>query len=258
VAPLRRVCAVLGDPVEHSLSPRLHNAGYAALGLPFVYVAFRVPAGGGAAAVAALRALHLAGANVTMPLKEEVVAAADDRSLEVERLHAANTLVVGADGRVSAHNTDVHGVRSALAGIGLAPRTVLLLGAGGAARAAADALAGCRVYVSARRPPRLASAVVLPWGAPPPEPVDVLINATPVGMDGRGNPASLAQLGSAAAVFDMIYAPEVTPLLAAARAAGKPALGGLPMLVHQAAASFELFTGVPAPLPALEDAARAP
>ena len=252
----RRVCAVLGDPVEHTLSPALHNAGYAALGLPFTYVALRVRKGGGARAVDAIRTLHLAGASVTMPLKAEVAAAADRRTPDVARLGVANTLVVDEDGTVTAHNTDVHGIREATREAGLAPRAVLLLGGGGAAHAAAAAFAGCELYVATREGGRRldAPAHELAWGEPPPVPVDLLVNATPLGMDAKTCAASAAQLASAAAVFDMVYAPAVTPLLAAARAAGKTAVGGLPMLLHQAGAQFELFTGVPAPLEAMRAA----
>ncbi|MGH8999095.1 MAG: shikimate dehydrogenase family protein, partial [Acidimicrobiia bacterium] len=132
-----KVVGVIGDPVRHSLSPAIHNAAFAACGLDWVYVAFPVARGSGGAAVGAAAALGLAGLNVTMPHKEDAASACDDLTADAAALAAVNTVVVGAGGRTLGDSTDGGGFLAALAadGIDVAGRSVLVLGAGGAARA---------------------------------------------------------------------------------------------------------------------------
>jgi shikimate dehydrogenase len=255
-----RVVGVIGDPVTHSLSPTLHNAAFEALGLDWVYVAFPVPRGRGADAVAAVPALGLAGLNVTMPHKEDVAAACHELTADAAALRSVNTVVALPGGGTLGDSTDGPGFLDALAdeAIGVAGRPVLVLGAGGAARAVVLALgrAGAAVTVAARRPDAAeAAAALAPGGAPLPiGAVDpsiyaVVVNATPLGMSGGDAlPVDPASLHGDQAVVDLVYHPADTPLLTAARAQGAKAVNGLGMLLHQAARSFTQWTGQPAPL----------
>jgi len=277
-----RVVGVIGDPVTHSLSPALHNAAFAALGLDWVYVAFPVPRGRGAEAVAAVPALGLAGFNVTMPHKEDVAGACDELTPDAAALRSVNTVVARPDGRTLGDSTDGPGFLDALddEGIAVAGQRVLVLGAGGAGRAVVLALgrAGAAVTVAARRPEAAESAAALAPGArgaplgvvaSPPGPssaagaVDaaafsVMVNATPLGMSG-GDPLPVdpESLHAGQSVIDLVYHPADTPLLTAARARGAVAVNGLGMLLHQAARSFTLWTGEPAPLDAMRTAVTA-
>ena len=281
---------MIGDPVAHSLSPTLHNAAFEARGLDWVYVAFPVPRGRGADAVAAVSALGLAGLNVTMPHKEDVAGACDELSADAAALRSANTVVARPGGRTLGDSTDGPGFLDALAqeSIEVVGRPVLVLGAGGAARAVVLALgrAGAAVTVAARRPEAAESAAALapdahaiPLGAlaagaaPPsasgastsdrsslvrvsdPAAFFLIVNATPLGMSG-GDPLPVdpASLHAGQAVVDLVYHPADTPLLTAARAQGAQAVNGLGMLLHQAARSFTLWTGQPPPLDAMRAA----
>jgi len=261
-----RVVGVIGDPVAHSLSPTLHNAAFEALGLDWVYVAFPVPRGRGADAVVAVRALGLAGFNVTMPHKEDVAGACDELTPDAAALRSVNTVVALPDGRTLGDSTDGPGFLDALAdgSIAVAGQPVLVLGAGGAARAVVLALGrvGADVTVAARRPDAADAAAALapggrtvPFGAVDPAPFAVVVNATPLGMSGGDAlPVDPEALHAGQAVVDLVYHPADTPLLTAARAQGATAVNGLGMLVHQAARSFTLWTGQPAPLDAMRAA----
>ncbi len=268
------VVGVIGWPVRYSLSPEIHNAAFAALGLDWAYVPLPVPPGRLRPAVEGLAAMGFAGANVTIPHKSEAAALCDELSEEAARLTAVNTLVVGEDGRLRGHDTDVGGFDRFLrgeAGCDPAGRTTLLFGAGGAARACGLALARAglaRLLVAVREPRRagplvralggLPTAVeVLPFGEVEglalPDGA-IVVNATPVGASGERLP--LPGIGPGTVVVDLLYRPDPTPLVAAARAAGAEAHGGLGMLLHQAALSFELWTGRRAPLEAMRAAAE--
>jgi len=261
-----RVVGVIGDPVAHSLSPALHNAAFEALGLDWVYVAFPVPRGRAAEAVAAVPALGLAGFNVTMPHKEDVAAACDELTPDAAALRSVNTVVAG---RTRGDSTDGPGFLDALADdeIAVGGKPVLVLGAGGAARAVVLALgrAGAQVTVAARRPDAAESAAalapgarVVALGAADPSGFAVVVNATPLGMSG-GDPLPVdpGALRAGQAVVDLVYHPANTPLLTAARVQGALSVNGLGMLLHQAARSFTLWTGRPAPLDAMRAAATA-
>jgi shikimate dehydrogenase len=265
---------VIGDPVAHSLSPTLHNAAFAALGLDWVYVAFPVPRGRAAEAVAAVPALGLAGFNVTMPHKEDVAGACDELTADAAALRSVNTVVALPDGRTLGDSTDGPGFLDALGdeAVPVAGEPVLVLGAGGAARAVILALgrAGAAVTVAARRPDAAADAAALapgaravPLGALAAGGVDpgefsVVVNATPLGMSGGDAlPVDPGSLHAGQSVVDLVYHPADTPLLTAARAQGASAVNGLGMLLHQAARSFTLWTGEAAPLEAMRAAAAA-
>ena len=261
-----RVVGVIGDPVGHSRSPAMHNAAFDALGLDWVYVAFPVPRGAGGAAVRAAPTLGLAGLNVTMPHKADAAAACDDLAPEAVALGAVNT-VVDAGGTLVGHSTDGDGFLRALDddGVTVAEERVLVLGAGGAARAITHALGrvGAHVTVAARRrdPGRNAAALAPDGVAVGLDEIvvdrfDVIVNATPLGMHGEPAPLDTAQLQPDQFVFDTVY-PADTPLLLEARARGLRTAGGLGMLVHQGALSFSLWTGVTPPLDVMRAAASA-
>jgi shikimate dehydrogenase len=266
-----RVAAVIGTPIRHSLSPALYNAAYDALGLDWLFVAFDVPAGRGAAAVEAVRTLGLVGLSVTMPHKEDAAGACDVLTDDAAALRSVNSVRVTDDGQLAGDSTDGEGFRRALVEAGHDPagRPVLVLGAGGAARAVVLALAraGCDVQVAARRPEAAAAAVALAPGTRAVEwadreaavaSVDVLVQATPIGMGADGaTPVQPGALRPGLVVADLVYHPLETPLLAAARAAGAVAVDGLGMLVHQAALQVEAWSGRDAPLAAMYAAARA-
>jgi shikimate dehydrogenase len=262
-----RVAGIIGDPVAHSRSPAIHNAAFAAVGLDWVFVAFPVPAGGAAAALAGIRDLGIAGLNVTMPHKTDAALACDVLSPTAAALGVVNTVVV-IDGKLLGDSTDGEGLLRSLRDEGVEPGTIraVVLGAGGAARAIVHGLGGCgaTVTVAARRPEAAeAAAALAPGGmavalgavADAISQADVVINATPLGMAGEAPPFDPDVLVGRRLVLDTVYHPVETPLLAAARARSVPAVNGLGMLVHQAAIAFELFTGITPPLDVMRAAA---
>ncbi len=274
-----RVAGVIGDPVEHSLSPVLHNSAFAALGIDWVYVAFRVLRGQGGAAVAAMKVLDIGGLSVTMPHKADVAAAVDRLGPVAGRLGVANTVRWSrnsVDAELVGESTDGAGFIDSLADEGFDPRgrSCVVLGAGGAARAVTLALgsAGARsVTVIGRRPDAARGCADLAGPAGRPiaggdreglrdsvTDADLVVNATPAGMgQDRSVPFDLDPrwLTPGHFVSDLVYAPAVTVLLAASRARGATASNGLGMLIHQAARQVELWTGHPAPLEAMSAAA---
>ena len=229
-----RLVALLGHPVDHSLSPRMQNAAFAARALEWAYVACDVEPDALPAAVAGLRALGFAGANVTIPHKGAVAELCDELGDLSRRSGAVNTLVFREGGRIVGANTDGPAVTAAVEAAGA---HVLVLGRGGAARSAAVALedAGAASV-------RLASRSDGDW---PPEHGDatILVNATPLRDEVPVAPRAGDQ------VVDLAYRSDGRPtaLVEAARTAGCSVVDGLEILVRQGAASFELWTGVPAP-----------
>jgi shikimate dehydrogenase len=265
-----RLAGVIGWPVDHSLSPAIHNAAFAALGMDWVYVPLPVPPPRLAQAIGGLRALGFAGANVTMPHKTETAEIVDACSDDARVLRAVNTIIVGAD-EISGHNTDALGFERFLredAGVDPSGRSALVFGAGGAARACALALARgglASIAVAVREPSRAddlrsvlegsntAVRVVDLDEASRETEADLIVNATPLGVHGEALP--VPPLGPGVAVVDLLYRPSSTPLQSAAREAGCVVFGGLGLLLHQAALSFELWTGQAPPLPAMSAAA---
>jgi shikimate dehydrogenase len=262
-----RVAGVIGDPVRRSLSPLLHNTAFAALGLDWAFAAFPVRAGAGAAALDAMRALRLEGLNVTMPLKGEVADAVDRLAPSAAALRSVNTVLwVGTE--LVGESTDGAGLVAALQadeGFDPAGKRCLVLGSGGAARAVVHALAGAgaaAVVVAARRPEAgaavatLAGAVGTAGTVDAADDVDLVVDATPVGMEGQdpGPPLDASRMGPGQLVVDLVYDPPWTPLLEAARSAGAATANGLGMLLHQAALSFRLWTGEDPPLEAMSAA----
>lgn len=267
------VVGVMGEPVAHSLSPLLHNTAFAALGLDWVSVGFPVPDGDAGRAVEGLRALGLRGVSVTMPHKAAVAAAVDELAPVAARLGAVNCVLRRGD-RLVGDNTDGRGFLEALrrgAGFDPAGRRCLVVGAGGAARAVVLALAeagAADVVVVNRTPGRVAVAAALAGGrgrvGTPADAAgaDLVVEATPAGMGGVAGGAVVAPqvdggaLGAGQVAVDLVYHPPVTPWLAAAAAAGATTLGGLGMLVHQAAVQLAAWTGLEPPVGAMWDAAR--
>lgn len=263
-----RVAAVIGHPVAHSLSPVIHNAAFAALGLDWAFVAFDVAPGEGEAAVAAARTLGLGGLSVTMPHKDAAARAVDRCAPDAAALGAVNCVVPRPDGTLTGENTDGPGFLDALAadlGVSADGRRCVVLGAGGAARAVVLALAGAgatEVVVVNRSTDRAVAAASLAPGVARVGMVEeaggaeLVVNATSVGMDGETSPLPAGTIGSGQIVVDLVYHPAETPLLAEAAAAGAAVANGLGMLVHQAGHAFRHWTGEAAPVAVMAEAVR--
>jgi shikimate dehydrogenase len=259
-----RVVGILGHPVEHSLSPRMHNAAYAALGIDYVYVAFRCEPSDIRTAVRAMRTLGIAGYNVTVPYKQEVVKLVDRLTDTAKAIGAVNTIYRDGD-EVVGDNTDAEGFAVALKTHRAKIRgaRVLVIGAGGSARAVLHALreGGARDVVLANRTVAKAKSLVREFGgvARDLSALDdatllasrtLVVNCTPVGLkgiafldyDAAATPAGCTH-------FDLAYrAGGLTPFLDLAAKAKRPVIDGRHMLVHQGAAAFRRFTGKKAPV----------
>ncbi|MEN8258811.1 MAG: shikimate dehydrogenase [Thermodesulfobacteriota bacterium] len=254
------VHGIMGNPVSHSLSPAMHNAAFAALGANGVYVPF--PVEDVAGAMTGFKALGVRGISVTIPHKQAVIEYLDDIDPLAEKIGAVNTLVLN-DGRVKGYNTDWLGANRALEDeMTLSGASVLLLGAGGSARAIGFGLleAGAQVTIASRTPqPGQALAKVLdcPWHPLldiPQLKADAVVNATSVGM-GKMADMSLVSRDKVAdfpVVMDIVYAPLETRLLKEATKARCRTIDGLKMLLYQGVAQFELWTGEPAPLAVMD------
>lgn len=287
---------LLGDPVHHSLSPAMHNAALAELGLDWVYLALPVPAAELPGAVRALAAMGCRGLNVTIPHKRAAAELAGSLSPLASRLGAVNTLVPRPEGGWWGTNTDVEGfsqpLREALEpGGSWRGKRALVLGCGGSARAVVAALVELElgaIRIAGRRPEALAEGLAdwapwspaiggLAWPAEPAGPgalatelaaADLVVNTTPVGMAAAGDGAAatrcpltaadLEALRPATVVYDLVYTPRPTRLLERAAARGCPVIDGLEMLVGQGAAALRLWSGqAEVPVAAMRRAALA-
>ncbi|MEN8613743.1 shikimate dehydrogenase [Dehalogenimonas sp. THU2] len=265
-----RVIALIGDPVGHSVSPAMHDAAFKALGLNYIYLAFRVPVAGLAQAIEGIRGLGLAGANVTIPHKTAVLPLLDSVNSQANRIGAVNT-IMNQNGRLIGYNTDASGFLAALKGGSFEPegKKAVVLGAGGVARAAVFALgdAGASVAI-VNRTAAAARKLAGETGSSvfemtengfhaALEGVSLVVNATSVGMspDDGSTPLPATFLRPGMTVIDTVYRPRRTRLLAEAEAAGCTVVGGLEMLVEQGALAFELWTGIPAPRQVMRQAA---
>jgi len=258
VAPSTRLAAVLGWPITHSRSPVMLDAAFAATGLDARLVPVGVPPAELPAVVAELRALPMLGASVTMPHKLAVAALCDDLTPAARAIGAVNCLAL-EDGRLVGHNTDAAGFADGLAAAGYARPDghVVLLGAGGAARAVAYGLAGAgAVEVIARRPDAVAWPRALPWTDAQLRAsfarAALVVDCTSAGFAPDTDAAFVAGLPLEALAADAWVATLVyhrrTALLGRAHAAGHATLDGRPMLVHQGAHAFTRWTGLPAPV----------
>lgn len=262
---------LLGSPVEQSLSPLIHNTAFRCLGLPSRYAAQEIAKSQVATSIKHIDGEHIFGANVTIPYKQAVLPYLDGISPVAKRVGAVNTIYF-ANGRKMGHNTDVEGFLKPLSALGLQPKHVVILGSGGAARAvmvaAEEGLKASRISVVSRN---LLSARAACHDLQIGEAWDfssldqlipdasLIVNATPVGMwpkiDTSPIPDSITFLPSQT-IYDLVYNPEETRLLQAARVQGARTLGGLSMLIAQAAASFKIWTGLEMPVDAVEMALK--
>jgi shikimate dehydrogenase len=264
----RALVGLIGANILQSLSPALHEDAFAAAGIRGSYHLMDTDVLAGRTLVdllAAARTVGFVGVNVTFPYKEAVVSLLDELCAEAAQIGAVNTVVIGRDGRMVGHNTDRIGFRRSfeenLGAAAVAGKTVLLIGAGGAGRAVAFALfdLGVATLLVNDQDAGRASGLVAGLGAHfgservrlASDPAAALahaagvVNATPVGMRGfPGNPVPMAAVKAHHWLADVIYTPLETELVVAARAKGARAFGGGAMCVHQAAAAFQLFTGL--------------
>jgi 3-dehydroquinate dehydratase/shikimate dehydrogenase len=259
---MTRVFGLTGAPLGHSASPAMHNAAFAALGLDAVYVPLETSNAEEFLTVA--REIRLAGASVTAPLKEALFGHATPADDTTRQVQAVNTLRRGPRGW-EGRNFDIAGFLRPIErrNVPLRGKRAVVLGAGGGARAAAFGLKqqGASVEVSARRVDRAracAAAMGVEVGAwPPAAPWDVLVNATPVGTWPNVDASPLPRAAMCGRlVYDLVYNPPETTLVKAARAAGIETIGGLEMLVTQACLQCEWWTGMEAPAPVIDRAAR--
>lgn len=268
---------MLGDPVAHSLSPVLHRAAYAVLGLDWSYDAHRVPAGGLASYVAGLGP-EWRGLSLTMPLKREALPLVDRLTDRARLAGAVNTLVLEDDGTRTGDNTDLPGAAAAIRERTTTPlASAVVLGGGATATSVGLALADLGVtsiFLAVREEARAAETLAAlrahpaaprvtvtdlagrQWSLGPDlgaerATVDVVVSTIPASAQTSDLVASCA---AAPVVFEVLYDPWPTPLAASALESGRTLVGGLDLLVHQAALQLELFTGMPAPLAVMRDA----
>ena len=268
-----RLFGVLGDPVDHSLSPVMHNAAFVACELPYLYLRYRVASDALAEALAEARQLDMGGLNLTVPLKETALGLLDELTPEARRIGAVNTIVL-EDGHLRGDNTDARGFLRSLDGrIALAGAHVMVIGAGGSARAIGTALAtaGCsHVTIANRTLARasdlartleelgrlrvtIASLDALEDGIGLSD-VRLVVNTTSTGL---GNDPIAVRHGATpheCIFMDLVYGPQPTPFLRAAARGRRRTIDGSGMLLHQGALAFEAWTGRPAPLDAMRRA----
>lgn len=262
-----RLVAIVGDPVAHSRSPAMHNAAFRALGLDLAYVALRVSPESLRAAIGGVRALGFAGLNVTVPHKQAIVPLLDRVTPRARAIGAVNT-VVRRGRALEGDNTDAEGFLRSLSRLRFRARgrSVVILGAGGSARAVVWALAGAgaaRIRILNRTPRRALSVAALARGratvevgplesaAEPAvvEGADLVVNCTSLGLDGRSAPSVAVEATPERCLFyDLVYGAAQTPFVRAARRRRRRAVDGKSMLVEQAAAAFRLWTGRRAPI----------
>ena len=259
-----QVYGVMGDPIEHSLSPLIHNAAFKHFGLNAVYLPFHVRPEALGLAFEGIRAFEMKGVNLTIPFKQTAIEFVDEIPEDLDKVTGAINTVVNRGGQLYGYNTDGVGFLTSLQeDLSFDPegKTVLLLGAGGSACGVVFALARTHaecIYIFNRTHER---ALGLTDFAQPyfpeteiralgsleevfSEKIDLVVNTTSCGMKGNGgSPMDLKKLTHKASVYDLVYSPLETPLLKSAKALGWPAANGLGMLAAQAALSFELWTG---------------
>jgi len=261
---LTKICCLIGNPVEHSLSPLIHNAGYQALGINYVYLPLRVR--DIKQAIESIKGLGIRGASVTMPHKTKVIKYIDRIDPLAEKIGAVNT-IVNIGGVLTGFNTDCGGALKALEEVTtLGGKKAVLIGSGGAASAIAVGLKakGVELVVLNRtedKARKLAKKVKAEDSGGLEKlseisSADILINATSVGMSPKANESIIPKhlLHNRLTVFDTVYNPRETRLLMEARERGCAIVYGYKMLLYQAAMQFELFTGRQAPLAAMESA----
>ena len=266
-----KICGLIGDPVEHSMSPAMHNAAFKNRGLDYVYLPFRVAKTRLGEAILGIKALNIRGLNVTIPHKVSVIPLLDELDPLAEKIGAVNT-IINNDGVLKGYNTDAHGFLRAMLEQDIEPdgKSIVMLGAGGASRAISFILAerGANLVILNRQleldwAVKLGNSISRTFGrevkalelneqnlAPVLRKANILVNTTSVGMSPNTNetPIPARLLESDLVVFDIVYNPVKTKLLTEAESAGAKAISGLEMLVRQGALAFEMWTGLTAPL----------
>lgn len=255
------LCCLIGDPVEHSVSPAMHNVAYNVAGLNYVYLTFQIKKQALKTAVEGLKAVSVRGINVTTPHKVSIIQLLDALDETAESIGAVNT-IVNLNGCLKGYNTDGVGVLKALKPDRVNGKRVLVLGAGGAARAIVYSIAGlCSELTVLNRTPsrakQLAEEVTakrrkeVKWGSLRDaerfmENYEILINATSIGMHPNieDSPIKAGWLRKGTTVFDAVYNPVETRLLKDAKAAGLKGIGGLEMLVQQGAESIRMWFNI--------------
>jgi shikimate dehydrogenase len=268
-APAKTYC-IIGDPVHHSLSPGMQNAAFAAMGLNCTYIAFRAPAGELEDSIESLRAINIAGFNVTIPHKVEVMKYLDELDPTAKRAGAVNT-VNNIEGIFRGYNTDIAGFIEPLRRrkVNFNNMAVLLLGAGGAARAVVAALAeekGIASLVIANRDEKRGAelaatatnlglkcrAMPLAEAMSVSPASDLVINSTSIGLNNEPSPIDSEHIKKGGIVYDIVYRPVVTDLIENAKFAAAHVVYGYEMLLEQGARAFEIWTGLVAPRDAMK------
>ena len=266
-----KICGLIGDPIEHSMSPAMHNAAFKNRGLDYVYLPFRVAKAQLGEAILGVKALNIRGLNITIPHKVSVIPLLDELDPLAEKIGAVNT-IINNDGVLKGYNTDAHGFLRAMLEQDIEPdgKSIVMLGAGGASRAISFILAerGANLVILNRQleldwAVKLGNSISRTFGrevkalelneqnlAPVLRKANILVNTTSVGMSPNTNetPIPARLLESDLVVFDIVYNPVKTKLLTEAESAGAKAISGLEMLVWQGALAFEMWTGLTAPL----------
>ncbi|MBM2837496.1 MAG: Shikimate dehydrogenase [Deltaproteobacteria bacterium] len=275
-----KVVGIFGYPVSHTLSPLMQNAALEALGLNYIYIPFEVRPESLESAVKGMQALGLAGVNVTVPYKEAVIPFLDEIDIDAELIGAVNT-IVNKNGRLKGYNTDSPGyIRSLHEDAGFDPKgkTILVIGAGGAARGiiAGLLLNGTSEIIIANRTIEKAEEIKVNYAkicrrkhiqiktAPLSylnnrqilSSVDLIVNTTSMGLEGGAPDVDLASTSRHVLISDIAYKPPLTQFLKKAQGAGRKTLGGLGMLVYQGAISLEIWTGQKAPVEVMKNSLR--
>lgn len=267
-----RTYCIIGDPVSHSLSPAMHNAAFRSLSLDNIYIAYKVASGELESAIESLRSVRISGFNVTIPHKTAVSKYLDDVDYLSRKAGAVNT-VVGNDGEFKGYNTDVQGFLQPLINrrTDFKGLTVLLFGAGGSARAVVTSLSSVngisKLVIASRNSnktlelSRMAELSGLSCSASMVEEAkaiakhfDLIVNATPVGLQSNESILGMEDIESNSTVYDLVYRPVMTKLLENARNKGARVIYGYEMLLEQGAQAFEIWTGLKAPIPAMKKA----
>lgn len=259
--------AVIGDPIDHSLSPTIHNAAFRKLGMDCAYISFRIPAGELRDGLESLATAKITGFNVTIPHKVDIMDILDDVAPECSAAGACNTVTVNA-GRLEGHNTDVRGFLDPLErrSVRLDSASVLVLGTGGAARAVVHGLASknAKITVAGRSAQKTDSivqhenanidAISFESVAEVAAKFDIIVNATSIGMNEEPSPVPASSIRPDATIYDIVYRPVRTALIRTALERGASVIYGYEMLLAQAALSFEIWHKTPAPYEAMKQA----
>ncbi len=266
---MTKTYAVIGDPIDHSLSPNIHNAAFKALGLDCTYIAYRIPKDDLKAGIESLRQIKISGFNVTIPHKIEMMNFLDDASKECKTIGATNT-ISNESGRFVGYNTDMDGFLEPIKKkeIAISGQSVLILGAGGAARAivagfakenAAKITIANRTKQKAEDLARFASslgveseAVLLAQAESSAQKCKFLVNATSVGLNGEPSQISAKTINPEHTVYDIVYMPMNTDFISQAKKSGATVIYGYEMLLGQACIAFEIWHKLKAPYDAMQ------